>query len=67
MSSLEEERREVLEVVGRALAAPDCDPDRAAACLHLLRHLGTGAQMGRPLHLVRYGRHQPPIDARYRE
>lgn len=64
MDSLEQERRELLEAVLAALAAPECDADRAAACFRLLDHLGRGAG---PLKTPSYGRHQPPMEARKRE
>ena len=38
-TSLEEERREVLDSVLDALAANPPDPDQLAACRHLLRRL----------------------------
>jgi hypothetical protein len=39
ISSFEEERQEALASVLHALATEAPDPDRTAACLHLLRHL----------------------------
>jgi hypothetical protein len=39
ISTFEEERREALASVLHSLATEAPDPDRTAACLHLLRHL----------------------------
>ena len=39
-TSLEEERREVLDSVLDALAGTAPDPDQVAACRHLLKRLG---------------------------
>jgi hypothetical protein len=39
LSTFEEERREVLASVLHSLATVAPDPDHAAACCHLLRHL----------------------------
>ncbi|MBZ5585393.1 MAG: hypothetical protein LAQ30_24955 [Acidobacteriia bacterium] len=39
MESLDAERKEVLESVLEALAIPDRDGDKAAACMQLLRGL----------------------------
>jgi hypothetical protein len=50
LSTFEEERREVLASVLDSLATEAPDPDRTAACLHLLRHLTqTGPCGGAPL------------------
>jgi hypothetical protein len=43
---LEEERREVFESVLQAMATKEPDPDRTAACRHLLRHLALGSPRG---------------------
>ena len=48
-SSLEEERREVLDSVLDAMAGDPPDPDEMAACRHLLKRLGETAG--------RHGRH----------
>jgi hypothetical protein len=45
-SSLEEERREVLESVFHAMETERPDRDRAAAWLHLLRHLNRPSRLG---------------------
>jgi hypothetical protein len=50
-TSLDEERREVLDSVLDALAANPPDPDQLAACRHLLRRLAETT--GRP------GQHDP--------
>jgi len=39
MQTFDEERKEVLESILDALAIPEPDPDRAAVCHLLLRHL----------------------------
>jgi hypothetical protein len=39
MSTVEQERREVLESVAREMAGVPLDDDRADACSYLLRHL----------------------------
>ena len=47
-TSLEEERREVLDSVLDALAGNAPDPDQMAACRHLLKRLGeTAGRRGR--------------------
>lgn len=46
LTSLEKERRELLDSLLRALKAPDPDADCVAVCGALLRHL---AKAGRPL------------------
>jgi hypothetical protein len=38
-ATLDEERREVFEGVLQFMRSPEPDPDRAAACASLLRHL----------------------------
>ena len=46
LTSLEQERRELLDSLLQALKAPECDADRLVVCGRLLRHL---AGAGRPL------------------
>ena len=41
-TAMEEERREVLDGVRRAMAQKTLDPARSAACHFLLRHLSGG-------------------------
>jgi hypothetical protein len=40
-TTFEQERQEAFEAVLAAMTEPSPDPDRTAACLHLLRHLGS--------------------------
>jgi hypothetical protein len=50
LSTFEEERREVLASVLHSLSTEAPDPDRTAACFHLLRHLTqTGPWDGAPV------------------
>jgi len=39
LSTFEEERQEAMSSVLHSLATEEPDPERTAACLHLLRHL----------------------------
>jgi hypothetical protein len=49
VATFDEERREVLASVLLSLAVEAPDPDRKAACVHLLRHLAQTDWAARPL------------------